>query len=151
KPAPGPPPLPAQNLRAEFAIDGNAGNSSPIKRATAYVTALGCYELQINGHVVDGGDENGLGRPVLAPEWTDYHQRVQYQASEVTGLGKPGNNQIDALLGDGWYAGRLGLSQIVPNGPIRAIYGRRPRLLCQIEIERTDGTRQTVASDEFWW
>ena len=50
-------------LRKGFALDG------AVRRATVYATALGLYELRLNGQRV--GDHR------LAPEWTDYHRRVQ--------------------------------------------------------------------------
>ncbi len=120
-PAEGFAPLPAPLLRKAFTC-GAAGEQ--LRLATAYVTALGLYELWINGRRV--------GDHVLAPEWTDFRQRVQYQTYDVTGLLRGGQNAIGVLLGDGWYAGKIGLTGIVPNGPPRAIYGRQPRLLLRL-------------------
>ncbi|MGD8454077.1 MAG: family 78 glycoside hydrolase catalytic domain [Phycisphaerae bacterium] len=131
-------PLTPPLLRKTFAVAGDA----PIRRATLYATALGLYETRINGQRV--------GDRMLAPEWTDYHQRVQYQTYDVTKLLRPGDNVIGALLGDGWYAGRIGLAFIVPDGPPRALYGRQPRFLAQLEIERADGSIETIATDESW-
>jgi alpha-L-rhamnosidase len=128
--------LPAPLLRRSLRLDG------PIRRATVYVTALGLYELHINGARV--------GDHVLAPEWTDYHRRVQYQTYDVTPLLRPGDNALAALLGDGWYAGRIGLSNIVPGGPDRGIYGPRPALMLRLEVERADGSVETVVSDGAW-
>ena len=66
---------------------------APVRRATAYVTALGLYELRLNGARV--------GEQVLAPEFTNYHKRVQYQTYDVTAMLRPGRNTIGAILGDG--------------------------------------------------
>jgi alpha-L-rhamnosidase len=63
------------------------------------VTARGLYELRLNGQRV--GDQ------LLAPEWTSYGKRLQYQTYDVTSLLRPGENAIGCLLGEGWYAGRL--------------------------------------------
>jgi len=137
---------PATMLRNVFEIPNIA---TGIRRATVYVTALGLYELRINGQRV--------GDHILAPEWTDYRQRVQYQTYDVTGLLRSGENVVGVLLGDGWYAGRIGLTQIVPNGPLRGIYGPQPKLLLQMEIEVVQSssfaptTRPLiVACDETW-
>lgn len=128
---------PAIAFRKEVKIN------APIKRAIAYVTALGVYELRINGQAV--------GDHILAPEWTDYHARAQYQAYDVTAALKAGDNAVAALVGDGWYAGRIGLaSLIVPNGPSWGLYGKNPELLIQIEIECADGSRQQVITDGSW-
>lgn len=127
---------PAPLLRKRFAVDGR------IKRAVAYASALGLYELRLNGQRV--GDQ------LLAPEWTDYHTRVQYQTHDVTALLRTGDNAIGALLGDGWYTGRIGLSSVVPNGPAWGIYGPSPRFLAQLEIEFADGRKQVVVTNDTW-
>ena len=44
---------------------------------------------------------------MLAPGWTEYTKRVPAQTYDVTSLVKQGENAIGAVLGDGWYAGRL--------------------------------------------
>ncbi|MGA2863187.1 MAG: family 78 glycoside hydrolase catalytic domain [Verrucomicrobiota bacterium] len=121
--------LPATMFRRSFRI------AQPIRRATAYVTGLGLYELRINGHRVGG--------QLLAPEWTDYRKRIQYQTHDVTQLLHPGDNAIGAVVGEGWYAGRL---MVVG----AKAYGSFPRLLVQTEIELGDGQVQTVVSDSSW-
>lgn len=50
-------------LRSRFTI------SRPIRRATLKATALGLYEVHLNGRRV--------GDHLLAPEWTNYEKRVQ--------------------------------------------------------------------------
>src|SRR5262249_41712308 len=81
----------ATMLRRQFKL------SAKPQRAIVYASALGAYELHINGRPV--GDQ------ILAPEFTDYHTRTQYQAYDVTSLLENGENVIGAVLGDGWYAG----------------------------------------------
>ncbi len=129
---PAPPPM----FRKSFDPGG------PITRATVYITALGLYELRINGRRV--------GDHILAPEWTDYARRVQYQTYDVTDLIRAGENVLGVQLGDGWYCGRIGLTQIVPNGRPRRIYGDHPQLLLRLEIERRDGRVVAVVSDGSW-
>ena len=68
--------------------------------ARLYVTALGLYEARLNGHRV--------GDAFLAPGWTDYGQRVLYQAYDVTSLLATGENVLGAIIADGWYAGFVG-------------------------------------------
>ncbi|UCD50101.1 MAG: family 78 glycoside hydrolase catalytic domain [Phycisphaerales bacterium] len=121
--------LPATMVRKSF------GLPDKVRRATAYVTALGLYELHLNGR--------RIGDHTLAPEWTSYRKRVQYQAYDVTELLREGDNAIGALVGEGWYAGRL---MTMP----RFSYGSFPRLLCQLEIELADGRTQIVATDASW-
>jgi alpha-L-rhamnosidase len=128
-------PLPGVMMRKEFVVDG------PVRRATVYATALGLYELRLNGERV--------GDHLLAPEWTDYDHWVQYQAYDVTGLLRDGPNALGALVGDGWYAGRVAMAQVF-RGRLRAIYGRQPRFLMQLQIELADGRVQRVVTDGTW-
>ena len=69
--------------------------------AIVRATALGVYELHVNGHLVT---EAGLYRP----GWTDTTRRVQYQEYDVAGLLRPGINVIGAELAPGWHGGRIG-------------------------------------------
>jgi alpha-L-rhamnosidase len=123
---------PCQVLRKEFRLAGT------VSRAVAHVTARGLYELRINGRRV--------GDRILAPEWTDYHKRLQYQTYDVTPLVQPGTNAISATVANGWYAGTLGIAP----WPWRHTYGKYPQLLLQLEIEVATGERHTIATDESW-
>lgn len=107
-------------------------------RATAYVSALGLYELYINGA--------RIGDDVMAPGWTDYHTRVEYQVHDVTDAFERGPNCIGAILGEGWYSGRIGHNQRRAGNH----YGGRPALLCQIHLEFADGRREVLCSDQSW-
>jgi alpha-L-rhamnosidase len=124
-------PVPRQ-LRREIEIEKS------VKRATLYVTALGLYEFRINGQRV--GDQ------ILAPEWTDYNKRVQYQTYDVTDLVSTGQNAMAALLGNGWYCGGWMFWQ----KKLKAIYGKDPSLLAQLELEYDDGSTEAVVTDESW-
>ncbi|MFF1920071.1 alpha-L-rhamnosidase [Streptomyces sp. NPDC058221] len=120
----------ASQLRREFRLP-----RKKVARARLYATALGLYEAHLNGRRV--------GRDQLAPGWTDYRERVQYQTYDVTTLLKPGANAIGAYLAPGWYAGNVGMF-----GPHQ--YGERPALLAQLEVEYTDGTSLRITSDTDW-
>jgi alpha-L-rhamnosidase len=127
--------LSATCLRREFSL------GRPAARAVAYVTALGLYELRINGRRVSDHQ--------LAPEWTDYTTRVQYQAYDVTALLRPGANAVVATVADGWWAGGVGLGMIIAKKP-RGIYGVSPALLLQLEIEHDGAPPTRVVSDGAW-
>ena len=107
----------------------------PIAQARLYATALGLYELRINGRRV--------GDHVFAPDWTDYGKRVRYQVYNVTDLVKPGDNALAALLGNGWYCGHVG------NGGFQ-VWGTQPALLAQLEVTYGDGTSERIATDPTW-
>lgn len=123
---------PADYYRRIVALD-----RKPV-RATVYATALGLYEVWMNGV--------RLGDQVLAPGWTDYHTRVEYQSYDATEHLREGDNVFAAIVGEGWYSGRVALD------PKRAgsHYGGRPAFLCQMHIEYDDGSVDIVATDESW-
>lgn len=122
---------PSPLLRKEFSL------KKQVKRAKLYATALGVYEMYLNGRKV--------GNHVLAPEWTDYFTRVQYQTYDVTDM-LTDNNVVGAMLADGWYTGVL----FTHGKPQRGNYGFDRRLLAQLEIEFTDGSKDMIVTDESW-
>jgi alpha-L-rhamnosidase len=108
-----------------------------VRIARIYSSALGSYQLYLNGKRV--GDD------ILAPGWTDYRKRIPYQVYDVTSQLRTGDNAIRALLAGGWYADGLGWLQNRYN------FGKPPeRILSQLEIEYTDGTRESLPTDESW-
>jgi alpha-L-rhamnosidase len=107
-----------------------------IKSATAFITAHGLYEAQINGERV--------GDAYFTPGWTSYNKRLQYQVYDVTNLLKKGNNAIGITLGSGWYRGHLAW------GSNKNIYGKDISLLLQLAITYSDGTTETIVSDGSW-
>ncbi len=122
-------PDPARYLRRSFVL------RKPVQRAVLYATALGVYEPYLNGR--------RIGEDIFAPGWTDYRKRVRYQTYDVTRLLRRGDNALGLILGDGWYAGHVGLAG-------RGVYGTLPLALCQLQVEYRDGTRETVGTDEAW-
>jgi alpha-L-rhamnosidase len=122
-------------LRREFTLPG------PVRRAVVFASALGLYELHLNGRKV--------GDRALAPEWTDYHRRVQYQGYDVTGLLAPGANAIGAMLAPGWFAGQLGLGRNFL-AMRRGFYGRHLRFVAYLHAELEDGAIVTVTTGPDW-
>jgi alpha-L-rhamnosidase len=117
-------------LRSTFTL------GKPISKARLYTTALGMYEVSINGRRV--GDQE------LAPGWTDYRKRVNYQVFDVTSQLQAGENVLGALVGPGWFAGRAGLFHA------RAFYGPSAAFLAQLEVTFADGSTQRLVTDDSW-
>src|SRR3990172_5342024 len=55
---------------------------------------------------------------------------------------REGANCIGAMLGEGWYRGRIGF----PTAGGRNVYGDRMALLAQLEITYADGTTDVIAT-----
>ena len=130
---------PARYYRKEFKANRS------IKRATIYATALGIYELSLNGHEITD--------QMFTPGWSDYRKRVYYNTFDVTSLVQYGSNAIGVVVADGWYSGYVGFGLLVGYGPNRCgryFYGKTPALRAQLEIEYTDGSKKIVATDTSW-
>ena len=121
---------PVDCFRKTFAV------KQPVKRARLYITACGLYEARLGG--------KKIGDFVMAPGYTDYRKRVQYQTYDVTELLREGENELTVQLADGWYRGSCGANGIVNQ------YGTETKLLSQLEITFADSSEQTVVSDESW-
>ncbi|HUK46350.1 MAG TPA: family 78 glycoside hydrolase catalytic domain, partial [Terriglobales bacterium] len=122
---------PAALLRHSFSI------SKSVRSARLYVTALGSYRMYLNGE--------RIGDDVLTPGFTDYSKRVQYQTYDVTQQIATGTNVLGALLGEGWFGSGMtwaGVPYFFQSPPVR--------LLAQLEIQYSDGSRDTIVSDGSW-
>ena len=117
-------------FRKEFTV------GKPVKRAIAYVSGLGHFDMFLNGAKV--------GDNFLDPGWTKYDKCALYVSFDLTGHLQPGQNAVGAMLGNGFFN--------VPREryfKLLTSYGA-PRLLMNIDIEYTDGTRQNIVTDSSW-
>ncbi|GAA0556633.1 glycoside hydrolase family 78 protein [Chitinophaga japonensis] len=125
--------LAARYFRKEFQPE------KKIKKATAYISGLGLYELYING--------NKIGDQVLAPGPTEYNKRVFYNTFDVTDQLQEGSNAIGVILGNGRYfhmraPGKIRLPQVTHYG--------YPKMICQVNITYEDGSTASIVSDNSW-
>ena len=102
-----------------------------IEQATLTATALGVYDITVNGVHVEGHE--------LKPGWTDYRKEVTCQTMDIASLLRKGENEICAQLSYGWWAGEIS----------RGVYGRHTPLALKAEVvingqcvARTDDTWQ---------
>jgi alpha-L-rhamnosidase len=105
-------------------------------RARLYITALGLYEAFLDGWRV--------GDVELAPGYTQYRARVQYQAYDVTPLVSAGRHVLAVLLADGWYRGQVGLPRAADQ------YGRDLALRAQLEVRTEAGWQIAAGSGPGW-
>jgi len=118
-------PLPFPWLRKTFTL------TEKPQRATAYVNALGYYELYVNGKKVDDY--------VLAPAVVDYSRRNWYLTHDITGYLLEGRNTVALWLGRGWYV--RGHPGVVYDGPL---------VRAQFAITLPDGKAVAVGTDGTW-
>lgn len=136
---------PAPQFRKEVNL------AKKIRKARAYISGLGYYELYING--------KKIGDHVLSPNQTNYDIRksevwdesrvghmtttVLYETHDITAALSTGANAFGVILGNGWY-----LLADRPNDPL--LWYNTPRMAAQFYIEYEDGTTELVTSDQSW-
>jgi alpha-L-rhamnosidase len=115
--------------------------SRPVRSARLYISGLGYNESSINGKKV--------GDALLDPAWTDPRHTIFYSVYDVGAMLHSGKNTIAALVGNGWYNplpmrfwGRINFRMALSIG--------RPKLLANLRIVYTDGSIETIATDESW-
>ncbi|WP_016954233.1 alpha-L-rhamnosidase [Catenovulum agarivorans] len=120
----------SQYLRKSFTLAGE------VKQARLYISAKGLFKPFINGKTVSQQD-------VMTPGWTPYQKRIESLTYDVTQSLNQGENVLAAAISGGWYAGRVYKFTDKEH--------RLPaRLLAQLEVTYTDGSREAIVSDESW-
>ena len=109
---------------------------SNVESARLHVTAGGLIQPWLNGERV--ADD------CLAPGWTDYAQRIRCRSFDVTSRLRPGRNAVGAVIGDGWYAGRIGWEGE------RGHYGRIPVGRMELVAHLGDGGVMRIGTDHTW-
>lgn len=124
-----------------FVREFNKGDfpGKEIKSVQLQVTALGVYEAQLNGKRV--------GDYVLAPGWTSYETRNQYQCYDITELVED-RNRLEITVGKGWYRSPVP-GWITEEGKARRA-AIPAGLIAEIKITFTDTTTAVIPTDETW-
>ena len=107
----------ARYVRKDFKV------SHSIKKAIAYISGVGLYELYLNG--------NKIGNQVLAPGPTDYSKRVFYNTFDVTEQLKKGDNAVGVILGNGRF---VAIRQHLEDTTNNCVNYGFPKLLMQLQI-----------------
>ena len=111
----------------------------PVARARLYITGLGLYFATLNGHPVT--------EDILAPGNTRFATRVEYATYDVTSQLVAGDNEIRVEVGNGSYN-----SVRTPGHYADFVndFSVPLRIIAQLELTYTDGTAQTISTDEQW-
>ena len=113
--------------------------SKKVTKARLYATALGIYEMTLNGEKV--------GDIYFAPGFTSYKHQLQYQTYDVTEQLKSSEgmeNELIAVVGGGWAVGSFTYKRVNRN------YADRQALLCELRITYEDGSEEIIGTDESW-
>ncbi len=125
----------ADGLEPCAVFEKSFSSGKTVIRARAYFTSLGVYFMELNG--------KRIGEDRFAPGWTSYQERLQVQTYDLTAYLEK-DNTLSVTVGNGWYKGILGFYNQGCH------YGSRTALLGQIELEYSDGTVETIVTDDSW-
>lgn len=124
-----------KNLRGGTVYLKNFRCAAKAEKAILKITALGVYEVKLNGERV--------GDFILAPGWTSYLNRLQVQSYDVTNLLKT-ENSLEVTVGQGWRA-------IASKRDGNDFLGYRDTaLIAELTIVYADGTAESIVTDSSW-
>lgn len=111
---------------------------SDIKSAFLYITARGVYEAHLNGKRV--------GDFVLAPGWTVYEKRHQFQKYDITDM-LSDTNELKVVVANGWYR------FITPIDNIDEKFKTNESLavIALIHVVYENGEEKLIPTDESWF
>ena len=114
--------------------------NKPVKSVILRSTALGVYEMYLNGERIGRKINQEMVYDELKPGWTDYTKRVYEIEYDITDLCK-NENLFVAEVATGWWSGRVSFG----------FYGFKKCAFCgEFEINYTDGETNIIATDENW-
>lgn len=123
-------------FRKEFTLDGK------VKSAKLYTSALGVYNVYVNGQRV--GHQQADGSMIydeLMPGWSDYRSTVFYLTHDVTSLLREGKNALGAIVSNGWWNGAVS----------HGIYGSSGvAFIGKLVVELENGEVVTLVTDQSW-
>lgn len=112
--------------------------SRPVK-ARLYMSAAAYALMKINGR--------RIASTSLNPGYTQYDKRNLYDTYDVTSLIRKGNNELVAVLGNGFY-------NVIEKNAVwdfeKARWRGRPCMVCELRLTYADGSVQTINSDVTW-
>ncbi len=104
-------------------------------KARIYVTGVGLFELYVNGEKV--------GNEYLAPYVSIYETRLQAMTYDLADFLQEGENEVDILLGRGWYLGTFGLGMRDQN------FGDRMAAITEMHVWE-NGKETVFGTDASW-
>lgn len=115
-------------LKKTFTLDD-------FSEARAYCSALGIYELEVNGKAAT--------EEVLLPGFHTYTLQMQAQTFDITKLLHKGENTIGFHVGPGWYNSQLGWAQA-------GKYGETTAAICEVRVKAGNSDKLVASTDDTW-
>ncbi len=111
----------------------------PAAKAELIITAVGVYEARLNGARV--------GDFVLAPGWTSYEKRLQYQTYDITGMLQE-ENCLEVTVGKGWA--RSPMPGFADNEEKKQRLAQPCGLFAEIRLTDAEGNETVMGTDASW-
>lgn len=124
----------AETYRKQFTVGKN------LKNAVLHTTALGVYDLHLNGERVGTVQDDGtVVVDELKPGYAKPNERVLYSTYVITEKLLDGDNTITATVTSGWYDGEIA-------------YGGNRKFAFRMKLILTyeDGTTEVIGTDDTW-
>lgn len=107
---------------------------------TIEASALGIFDLYVNGVRVGIEEDGEIIYDELKPGWTDYNFRTASYTYDLSPFCQTGENLLTVALSDGWWSGRISFGN----------YGcRNTAFMAEITLTCADCER-VIATDETW-
>lgn len=106
-----------------------------VKVASMEISCMGTYKAFLNGALISDF--------IMAPGFTSYKNRLQYQSIDLTSL-LAEKNSLHISVGNGWCVGRLGWEDQT------GLWNGFISLIASIRIEYQDGSVEEIRTDESW-
>ena len=117
-------------------------NGKTVKAAYLCSTALGIYDMYINGERVGHIQKDRTIYEELKPGWTDYRKRVSYSTHCIKDYLSDDEQCLMVQLARGWWNGDISASVYGENMPLS--------FLALIVVKYDDGTIETFETNETW-
>ncbi|RAJ81935.1 alpha-L-rhamnosidase [Chitinophaga dinghuensis] len=108
----------------------------PVQSAVLYISAHGVFEAFMGNRKI--------GEEYFAPGWTSYDTRLQYRQYDIKPYLQSGKNDLQVIVGEGWYRGAFGGLMQKNN------YGSDPGIIAMADIRFTDGSSIRLYTDSSW-
>ncbi|MBO4708316.1 MAG: family 78 glycoside hydrolase catalytic domain, partial [Kiritimatiellae bacterium] len=116
-------------------------NAADIARVEIFASALGTFELYVNGSLVSV-EEDGNRADFLRPGATDVWRKRHFLSYDVTRLwrrGKGENNDVSAFVARSWFSDSCGGRKDV-----------KPAFAAKVKLVFSDVSSKVVETDESW-
>lgn len=140
-------------LNAQWIMSPNKGDRSPlfrntfdlnkpVKSAYVYATAVGLYELYVNGKKADSR--------IFEPAVTQFTERVLYSVYDVTGLLRDSKNTLGIWMGEGMSAFTSPPENRFANINMKPSHYSVPMLRLELKLNYEDESYETIFTNNSW-